>query len=57
VATDPKPETQDPKETTETKGGVKSYTAPERTGPGTGRIVMFVVIAVIIALLLYWILV
>ena len=52
MATDPKPDTQEP----EKKGGVKSYSAPERTGPGAGRIVTFLVIAVVIALLLFWLL-
>lgn len=53
MAENPKPDAQ---EAEETKGGVKSYAAPERTGPGVGRIVTFLVIAVVIALLLFWLL-
>ena len=61
MADNRKPDTQEerPEETgKKTQGGVKSYTAPESkgTGPGVSRIVTFVVIAVVIALLLFWLL-
>ena len=62
MATDPKPDTQTEERPEETgkksQGGVKSYAAPENTGggPGISRIVTFVVIAVAIALLLFWLL-
>ena len=52
---------KEPKQdTTDDTGSVKSYDAPERTGPGiggmsVGRIVTIVVALVLIALLLNWI--
>jgi hypothetical protein len=48
MATDPDPKRGPGK-------GVKAYDAPERRGPGVGRLITFLVIAVVVVLLLIWI--
>lgn len=49
MATDPDPRRDD------TSRGVKSYDAPERRGPGAGRLIGLLVAVIVVVLLLIWI--